>query len=124
MEPWRVLVTDGLQDSGISILSKEAQVDDRKGISAEELLKEIGNYDAVIVRGRTKVTSEVIEAGKKLKVIGRAGVGVGQHRYCFCQRKRRHSCECAHCHDHGCGRNWLWVWFLPWRAKFHVRMLP
>jgi len=76
MEPWRVLVTDGLQDTGISILSKEAQVDDRKGISAEELLKEIGNYDALIVRGRTKVTSEVIEAGKKLKVIGRAGVGV------------------------------------------------
>jgi D-3-phosphoglycerate dehydrogenase len=76
MEAWRVLVTDGLQDHGINILSKEVQVDDRKGISAEELLKEIGNYDAAIVRGRTKMTREVIEAGKKLKVIGRAGVGV------------------------------------------------
>jgi D-3-phosphoglycerate dehydrogenase len=76
MEAWRVLVTDGLQDTGISILSREAEVDDRKGITAEELIKEIGNYDAMIVRGRTKVTREVIEAGKKLKVIGRAGVGV------------------------------------------------
>jgi len=51
-------------------------VDDRKGISAEDLVKEIGNYDAIIVRGRTKVTREVIEAGKNLNVIGRAGVGV------------------------------------------------
>lgn len=76
MDSLRVLVTDGLQDTGINILSKEAQVDDRKGISADELLKEIGNYDAVVVRGRTKITREVIEAGRKLKVIGRAGVGV------------------------------------------------
>ena len=87
MEPWRVLVTDGLQDSGISILSKEAQVDDRKGISADELLKEIGNYDAVIVRGRTKVTRQVIEAGKKLKVIGRAGVGVDNIDTAFAKEK-------------------------------------
>jgi D-3-phosphoglycerate dehydrogenase len=76
MDTWRVIVTDGLQEAGISVLSKETQVDDRKGISAEDLLKDIGNYDALIVRGRTKVTREIIEAGKKLKVIGRAGVGV------------------------------------------------
>jgi D-3-phosphoglycerate dehydrogenase len=76
MNTWHIIVTDGLQDPGMGILTKEAQVDDRKGISAEDLLKEIGNYDAIIVRGRTKVTKEVIEAGKNLKVIGRAGVGV------------------------------------------------
>jgi D-3-phosphoglycerate dehydrogenase len=76
MDTWKIIVTDGLQDAGMSILSKEAKVDDRKGISAEDLVKEIGNYDAIIVRGRTKVTREVIEAGKNLKVIGRAGVGV------------------------------------------------
>ncbi len=76
MDKWRILLTDGMQDAGIDMLSKEAQVDNRKGISAEELLKEIGNYEAMIVRGRTKVTKEVIDAAKKLKVIGRAGVGV------------------------------------------------
>lgn len=76
MEKWKILLTDGLQDAGISMLSKEAQVDNRKGISAEELLSEIGNYDAMIVRGRTKVTKKVIDTAKKLKVIGRAGVGV------------------------------------------------
>jgi D-3-phosphoglycerate dehydrogenase len=76
MGTWRVIITDGLEGAGIDILSKEAQVDDRKGISAEDLLKEISNYDALIVRSRTKVTPQIIEAGKNLKVIGRAGVGV------------------------------------------------
>ena len=72
----RIILTDGLQDAGISMLSKEAEVEDRKGISPEDLLKEIGNYEAMIVRGRTKVTREVLDAAKNLKVIGRAGVGV------------------------------------------------
>ena len=76
MDNWHIILTDGLQEAGSSMLSREAQVDDRKGISAEDLVKEIGNYDAAIVRGRTKMTREVIEAAKNLKVIGRAGVGV------------------------------------------------
>ncbi len=76
MSTWKILLTDGLEENGKTILAKEAQVDDKKGISAEELLKIIGDYDAIIVRGRTKVTKEVFEAGKKLKVVGRSGVGV------------------------------------------------
>lgn len=87
MSEWRVLVTDGLNETGISMLSREASVDDRKGISAEDLLKEIGNYDGIIVRGRTKMTREVIEAGKKLKVIGRAGVGVDNIDIDFAKEK-------------------------------------
>ncbi|MEN6408215.1 MAG: hydroxyacid dehydrogenase, partial [Anaerolineaceae bacterium] len=61
---------------GKEILSAAGEVDDRKGITAEELLQVIGEYDALIVRGRTKVVPAVFEAGKKLKVVGRAGVGV------------------------------------------------
>ncbi len=76
MSAWKILLTDGLEENGKAILAKEAQVDDKKGISAEELIKIIGDYDAIIVRGRTKVTKEVFEAGKKLKVVGRSGVGV------------------------------------------------
>jgi D-3-phosphoglycerate dehydrogenase / 2-oxoglutarate reductase len=76
MSNWKILLTDGLEENGKAILSKEAQVDDKKNISAEELLKIIGDYDAIIVRGRTKVTKDVFEAGKKLKVVGRSGVGV------------------------------------------------
>lgn len=76
MGNWKILLTDGLEENGKTILSAEGQVDDRKGISADELLKVIGDYDAIIVRGRTKVTREVFSAGTKLKVVGRSGVGV------------------------------------------------
>lgn len=51
-------------------------MDDSADISAAELLKVVAGYDALVVRGRTKVTVEVLEAGSKLKVVGRAGVGV------------------------------------------------
>lgn len=76
MSAWRILLTDGLEEIGQTILRQYAQVDERTGITAEELLQVIGEYDAMIVRGRTKVTAAVFEAGKSLKVVGRAGVGV------------------------------------------------
>jgi D-3-phosphoglycerate dehydrogenase / 2-oxoglutarate reductase len=76
MTNWKVLITDGLSEKGQAILRSECQVDDRNEIPADELLQVIGEYDALIVRSRTKVTPEVFEAGKKLKVVGRAGVGV------------------------------------------------
>jgi len=76
MPSYKVIVTDGLDEIGQAILRSSADLDDRTGISPEELLQVIGNYDAMIVRSRTKVTTEVFEATKRLKVIGRAGVGV------------------------------------------------
>jgi D-3-phosphoglycerate dehydrogenase / 2-oxoglutarate reductase len=76
MPELKILVTDGLDESGLSILRASARVDDRKDISADDLLKAISEYDGLIVRGRTKVTASVIEAASRLKVIGRAGVGV------------------------------------------------
>jgi len=76
MDPWRIIVTDGLDEVGVNILEKEAQVVKRPGISNDDIKKELKNYDAIIIRSRTKMTSELIEAGEKLKVIGRAGVGV------------------------------------------------
>ena len=76
MTIYKILLTDGLDASGQSILRKSAEVDDRSGISAEDLLKIIPENDALIVRGRTKVTASVMDAASRLKVIGRAGVGV------------------------------------------------
>jgi D-3-phosphoglycerate dehydrogenase / 2-oxoglutarate reductase len=76
MTTWKVLITDGLSDKGIAILSSAAQVDNKPDISAEDLLRVAGEYDAMVVRGRTKVTPAVFEVAKKLKVVGRAGVGV------------------------------------------------
>jgi D-3-phosphoglycerate dehydrogenase len=76
MSNYSVLISDGLDERGQSILRASAQVDERLNISAEDLLKVIPGYDALIVRGRTRVTAAVIEASPRLKVIGRAGVGV------------------------------------------------
>jgi D-3-phosphoglycerate dehydrogenase len=76
MTDWKILLTDGLEENGKAILRRSAEVVDQPGISAEELLTVVGDYDALIVRGRTKVTPAVFEAGKNLKVVGRAGVGV------------------------------------------------
>jgi D-3-phosphoglycerate dehydrogenase len=76
MPEWKILITDGLEENGLSILRASAQVDDRKGISADELSEVIGVFDALIVRSRTKVTADVFAAGKQLKVVGRAGVGI------------------------------------------------
>jgi D-3-phosphoglycerate dehydrogenase len=76
MLTWKVLIADGLNENGQSLLRLAAQVDDCTGISPEELLKAIGDYDALVVRSRTRVTQAVLEAAVRLKVVGRAGVGV------------------------------------------------
>jgi D-3-phosphoglycerate dehydrogenase / 2-oxoglutarate reductase len=76
MAAWKILLTDGLEENGQEILREAGEVTNRPGISADELLQVIGDYDALIVRGRTKVTPAVFAAGKNLKVVGRAGVGV------------------------------------------------
>jgi D-3-phosphoglycerate dehydrogenase len=76
MAKWKILLTDGLEENGQELLRAVADVENNPTITAEDLLKVVGDYDALIVRGRTKVTPEVFDAGKKLKVVGRAGVGV------------------------------------------------
>ena len=76
MAAWKILITDGLEENGLNIMRQSAEVVDRAGISADELLQVVGEYDALIVRGRTKVTPAVFEAGSRLTVVGRAGVGV------------------------------------------------
>lgn len=52
------------------------QVDFLKTLPEVELLKVIGEYDGLVVRSATKVTSTVLKQAKKMKVVGRAGVGV------------------------------------------------
>ena len=76
MGNWKVIITDGLNPKGHAILSVDADVHDCSGIAAEELLEIVGDCDALIVRGRTKVTADILKAAPKLKVVGRAGVGV------------------------------------------------
>src|SRR5919202_1206922 len=72
----KVLVSDPIDQAGIDILSQVAQVDVKTNLSPEELVGIIPEYDALMIRSGTRVTKEIIEAGKQLKIIGRAGVGV------------------------------------------------
>jgi D-3-phosphoglycerate dehydrogenase len=72
----KVLVTDEISEEGIEILRKESKVDIRVGLKPEQIIAVIGDYEALMVRSQTRVTADIIEAGKNLQVIARAGVGI------------------------------------------------
>ncbi len=72
----KVLVADPVSEEGIDILRGYAQVDIRPGLKPDELIATIGDYEALVVRSQTQVSAEVIQAGKKLQIIARAGVGI------------------------------------------------
>jgi D-3-phosphoglycerate dehydrogenase / 2-oxoglutarate reductase len=72
----KVLVADPLSKEGIEIMKTVAEVDVKTGLKEAELVQIIGNYEGMVVRSQTTVTPAIIEAGKKLIIIGRAGVGV------------------------------------------------
>ncbi|PZO12522.1 MAG: phosphoglycerate dehydrogenase [Leptolyngbya foveolarum] len=72
----KVLVSDPIDQAGLDILSQVATVDVKTKLPLEELIAIIPEYDALMIRSGTKVTKEVLEAGNKLQIIGRAGVGV------------------------------------------------
>jgi D-3-phosphoglycerate dehydrogenase len=72
----KVLIADAVSEEGINILRSCAEVDIKTGLKPEEIIAIIGDYEALVVRSQTQVSAKVIEAGKKLQVIARAGVGV------------------------------------------------
>jgi len=73
----RVLVSDNISPKGVEILERAGlKVDVKVGRTPEQLKKDIGKYDALIVRSATKVTADIIEVARRLKVIGRAGTGL------------------------------------------------
>jgi D-3-phosphoglycerate dehydrogenase len=73
----KVLISDDLSQQAVEIFkSRGIDVDYKPGMKADELLAVIGDYDGLAVRSATKVTAKVIEAAKRLKVVGRAGIGV------------------------------------------------
>ena len=72
----RILIADGLSAAGVAYLEKLGEVNVNPKITADELWAVLPEYQALVVRSRTKVTRAVIEAGSALRVIGRAGVGV------------------------------------------------
>src|SRR5687767_9777807 len=72
-----IVIADGLPASAIAILQQpEWNVDNRQGRPAAELMADLKNADALVVRSATKVTREMIDAAPRLRVIARAGTGV------------------------------------------------
>jgi D-3-phosphoglycerate dehydrogenase len=73
----RIVVADDLPKSALELLRHEGwDVDSKSGRSPEELSKDLAEADALVVRSATKVTADIIAAGKKLRAIARAGTGV------------------------------------------------
>ena len=73
----KVLISDNLSEKGVKILEKAGlKVDVKTGLTPHKLKKEIGKYDALVIRSATKVTADLIKSARKLKVVGRAGSGL------------------------------------------------
>ncbi|MGR6837251.1 phosphoglycerate dehydrogenase [Syntrophomonas erecta] len=82
----KVIVTERIAEEGLELLRSELEVDFRDGISREELLSIIDQYDALIVRSVTKVDEELISRATRLKVVGRAGNGIDNINVDVCTR--------------------------------------
>ncbi len=72
----RILVAEAVAREGLELLATKHEVDERIGCTREELAALLPDYDALIVRSQVQVDAELIAAGRRLVVIGRAGVGV------------------------------------------------
>jgi len=78
MSKFRILISDAMSSRAKEVLSSSSaiDVDEQAGMTASDLVSSIGQYQGLLVRSRTKVTSDVIEKAEQLKIIGRAGIGV------------------------------------------------
>lgn len=73
----KVLICDATQASALQAMHDAGlQVDNRPDITAEELVRDAAQYDGMVVRSRTKITKEVIDAGTNLQILVRGGVGL------------------------------------------------
>src|SRR5580658_4924893 len=73
----KVLIADKLSPAALAIFKERGvDADVKTGLSKDELIAIVGEYDGIAVRSATKITADVIKAAKKLKVVGRAGIGV------------------------------------------------
>src|SRR5438132_13170885 len=77
MNQAKILVSDDVNESGLAPLRAAGfALEKRTGLRPEELRALLPDYEGLIVRSETKVTAEVLDAGARLRAIGRAGVGV------------------------------------------------
>src|SRR5438046_1956108 len=76
--PLKVLIADSISQRGIDELSRDdaLEVTIKTGLTEKELIEVVPTFSALIVRSQTRVTADILNAGTKLRVVGRAGVGV------------------------------------------------
>src|ERR1700754_4062365 len=73
----KVLIADKLSDAAVAIFKERGvEADNKPGMSKEDLIACVGQYDGIAIRSATKITKDVLAAAKNLKVVGRAGIGV------------------------------------------------
>src|SRR6267154_4972484 len=73
----KVLISDNLSPAAVAIFKERGvEADVKTGLSKEELIKIVDQYDGIAIRSATKLTADVLKAAKNLKVVGRAGIGV------------------------------------------------
>jgi D-3-phosphoglycerate dehydrogenase len=73
----KVLIADKLSPAAVAIFKERGvEIDNKPGMTKEELLAVVDQYDGIAIRSNTKITADVIKAAKKLKVVARAGIGV------------------------------------------------
>ncbi|MFO7796505.1 MAG: hydroxyacid dehydrogenase [Promethearchaeati archaeon] len=73
----KVLISDKIHEAGIKILEENGfKLEKKYSLNQEELSKEIQNFEAIIIRSRTKLRAEILIKAKKLRIIVRAGVGL------------------------------------------------
>ncbi len=73
----KVLIADKLSPAAVAIFRERGvDADVKTGLSKEELIKIVDQYDGIAIRSATKLTADVLKAAKNLKVVGRAGIGV------------------------------------------------
>ncbi len=85
----RVLVSDSIANEGVEMMRQAGiEVDVNIGLAPEELERSINGYDVIVVRSATKVRRPIIEAGKTLKLIVRAGVGLDNIDVEYAKSKR------------------------------------
>lgn len=82
-----VLIADAIAEEAVRLLQSEVVVETRPEITPEQLLQTIGDFQALIIRGRTRVTGEIVAAADRLKIVGRAGVGVDNIDLRACERR-------------------------------------
>src|SRR5881392_3155385 len=78
MMPPKVLIADSISQRGVDGLTADGALDVtvRTGLNEAELIELVPDFSAIVVRSQTKITASILQAGARLRVIGRAGVGV------------------------------------------------